>query len=484
MNSTVHLSLRGETHATASVAFPPSAERGRVPSGCRLAFLYPAFPVLHQTFVLWEMLALERLGLDLQLFSIKRPAQGEQQPEARNLIGRVRYLPSLRSPAVWQAQARQLRENRSRYRQAVQSLLREWYKDRRLPVLQERARKDDPPFPLTWQARVEAAMNTSASVYLLRSLAMLPLAAYLGEQLGRQGIRRVHAHWATFATTLALCLKWMYGTRFSFTAHAYDLYLMPMLLPVKLREADLVVTCARANEQFLRQLPGGGDARVVVNYHGVDLGRFRPRPKPHGLGDEPRLVSCGTLRIYKGHHVLLAAVAKMRHRARCIIVGEGPQRRVLERLANQLGIRDRVEFAGALPQEEAASRYAEADVFVLASTIVERAGRQDVIPNVLVEAMAMQLPVVSTTLPGIRELIEDGVHGRLVPPNDPDRLAAVLDELLDNPQERARLAAAGRDRVVERFDRERNVRELACLLATLPQSGEGVRGILPPNPGS
>lgn len=443
-----------------------------------LAFLYPAFPVLHQTFVFWEVVALERLGIDLRLFSIKRPTGGEQQPEARKLMDRVSYLPSLRSGAVWQAHARQMRYNHRRYRSGVRWLLAEWWKDRSLVVHRNRREKPDSVFPLTWQARIEGAINTSPGVYLLRSLGMLPLAAYLGERLQEQGIRRVHAHWATYATTLALYLKWMFGVRFSFTAHAYDLYLMPLLLPVKLREADLVVTCARANEQFLRSLPDGENARVVVNYHGVDLGRFRPRPKPHTLSAERRLVSCGTLRIYKGHHVLLAALAKMQHRASCVIIGDGPQRRMLEKLASQLGVRERVEFTGALSQDDAARRYAEADIFVLASTIVERAGRQDVIPNVLVEAMAMELPVVSTSLPGIRELIDEGVHGRLVPPNDPERLAFVLDELLDDLPQRTRLASAGRQRVLERFDRDQNVRELARLLASLAEARERGAGIL------
>jgi glycosyltransferase involved in cell wall biosynthesis len=177
------------------------------------------------------------------------------------------------------------------------------------------------------------------------------------------------------------------------------------------------------------------------------------------------LVTCGSLRIYKGHHVLIRALAKMRRPADCVIIGDGPQRAFLEQLASELGVRERIEFTGALPQQKAVERYAEADVFVLASTIFQRAGRQDVIPNVLVEAMAMGLPVVSTTLPGIRELIDDGVQGRLVPPDDPQTLATVLDELLDDLPQRRRLGEEGRRRVEERFDRAKNILQLAELFA-------------------
>jgi glycosyltransferase involved in cell wall biosynthesis len=101
----------------------------------------------------------------------------------------------------------------------------------------------------------------------------------------------------------------------------------------------------------------------------------------------------------------------------------------------------------------------------LASIIVERFGRQDVIPNVLVEAMAMRLPIVATAIPGIRELVEDGKAGRLVPPNDSQALADTLDELLADEAERRRLAEAGYRKVTADFDRSVNIKELAALLA-------------------
>jgi glycosyltransferase involved in cell wall biosynthesis len=154
----------------------------------------------------------------------------------------------------------------------------------------------------------------------------------------------------------------------------------------------------------------------------------------------------------------------MRTRVRCVVIGTGPQRPVLGALAESLGIADRVEFTGGLPQDEVAERYSQADVFVLASIIVERFGRQDVIPNVLVEAMAMRLPVVATAIPGIRELVDDGEAGRLVPPNDPQALAAALDELLSDEAERRRLAEAGYRKVTTAFDRSVNIQDLAALL--------------------
>ena len=146
-----------------------------------------------------------------------------------------------------------------------------------------------------------------------------------------------------------------------------------------------------------------------------------------------------------------------------MLIGEGPQRANLEQLARALGIADRVEFTGPLPQDEVARRYSQATVFVLASIVVTSYGKRDVIPNVLAEAMAMQVPVVATNISGIGELITDRVSGRLVPPNEVKTLARVLDELLADSAQRQRLATGGAHKVRAEFDRSRNIQALAQL---------------------
>ncbi|GIW43751.1 MAG: colanic acid biosynthesis glycosyltransferase WcaL [Candidatus Binatia bacterium] len=431
-----------------------------------LAFLYPAFPVLHQTFVMWEAVALRRLGLGLRLYSLEKPPPGKQQPEAEVLRQEVTYLPAAWSFAVLRANARSAWQRPGKYVEALARLMREWWRDRKWFLARKRgAAKTDAP--MSWKMRAEAWWNTSPTVYLLKTLWLFPKAVYLGERLQREGISRIHAHWATYATSAALLLRWLYGFRFSFTAHAYDIYLMPVLLRAKLREADFVVTCARVNAEHLRALASENDARVVVNYHGVDLARFAPRPRC-ARESLARIVTCGSLRLYKGHHVLIEACARVHRPVHCVIIGEGPYRSILEAQVRRLGLVSRVQFTGALVQEKVAEEYAKADLFVLASVVLEDSGRQDVIPNVLVEAMAMGLPVIASDLPGIRELITNGVEGRLVPPNDPQALAQAIEELLDNPSLCAKLARGGRERVVKHFDRERNVRDLAALFcATL-----------------
>lgn len=436
-------------------------------SAAPIAFLFPAFPNLHQTFVLWEVLALRERGVPIALYSIKRPSTATQQPEARALAPEVCYLPPPFAPAVLQSNLRALFASPGRYVRLYLRLAREWWRERDAGRDWKRRQISDaaPEREHTLREKLSGRFNRSPFLFLLKSLWLVPVAVHFGHLATRRGITRVHAHWASYSTTVALVARWFFGLRFSFTAHAYDIYLVPRLLGVKVREADLVITCARVNARFLRSLAGEGPPeRIVVNYHGVDLDRFSP-PERRPPREPPCLVTCGRLEPYKGHHVLLRAVAKLKRPVRCVVIGEGPQRERLAALAQDLGIADRVELAGPLPQAELARRYAQADLFVLASVIAEGSGKRDVIPNVLAEAMAMRLPVIASDISGIGELITDGQSGRLVPANDPDALAAAIEELLDDPARRDRLAAAGREKVMRDFDRSKNVVELARLFS-------------------
>lgn len=441
-----------------------------------IAFLFPAFPNLHQTFVLWEVLALRARGVELALYSIKRPSTQTQQPEGAALQAEVTYLPSTLSAPVLAANLHWLARAPRRYLGAYAGVVRGWWSDRAAGRAwqREQVSADAPDRERTGGERLRGWFNRSPVLYLLKSLWLVPLAAWLARDLERRGIGRVHAHWASYAATVALVVHWLTDMPFSFTAHAYDIYLVPRLLGVKVREAAFAVTCARVNAEFLRTLAGAGAGeRVVVNYHGVSRDRFRPRAAAAAAGALPTLVTCGRLEPYKGHHVLLRAAALLDRPVRVVVVGEGPQRARLAQLAAELGLAERVELTGPVPQARLAEIYAGADLFVLASVVLERSGKRDVIPNVLAEAMAMEIPVVATRISGIAELVRDGESGRLVAPNDPAALARVLAELLDDPAARRRLAQGGAAQVARMFDREVNIEALAALFRAGAPPREG-----------
>jgi glycosyltransferase involved in cell wall biosynthesis len=250
-----------------------------------------------------------------------------------------------------------------------------------------------------------------------------------------------------------------------------------------------VVTCTDDLRADLARLVGPAAAeKVVLNYHGVAVDRFAVVPRRERPA-EPVIMACGALYERKGFADLVRACAILRHRGhrfRCVIVGDGPQRDALAHLISEQRLGDCVEMTGALPHAEVAAHYVKSHVFTLPvfprrlrvidreagvvkslEALFEPEGGvvQDGIPNVLVEAMATGLPVVTTPVAGIPELVRHGETGLLVPPRDPRRLADSLGHLLDDEALAAKLGVQGAHEVRTRFDRSANIGALATIFA-------------------
>jgi colanic acid/amylovoran biosynthesis glycosyltransferase len=428
-----------------------------------LAYLFPTFPVFHQTFVLWEVMGLRRNGVNMKIYSLRRPS-AQQQPEGKELIRDVTYLPRILSPAVLRANWHSIRADVRRYARLYVEIFRAWRTGATVPASEGSGGKVR---SVLLYDRLRGWFNTQPLLYLLKSLWLVPGGVYLAEQLGREGITHVHAHWATYPATVAYVAHLASGIPFSISAHAYDIYMVRRMLPAKLRAARFTVTCAQTNATFLKRLAGAelGD-KIMVNYHGVNVGRFAP-PRVAKPAGRFTVVSCGQLEQYKGMHLLIDACAQLRQRdimLECWIIGEGPQRRHLQRQIDRLGLVDSVRLLGSRPQAEVVDFLGRADVFVLASELNGKFGRRDVIANVIVEAMATGLPIVASRLPGVEELVEHGVTGLLVAPNRVDQLADAIAALAANADDRERFGQAGRRRVLRDFDSSKNVRRLASLL--------------------
>jgi len=439
----------------------------------RIAYLFPAFPVLHQTFTLGEVLGLKRRGYDLRLVSLKGSDSDLQQTEARPLIEETTYCPRLLSREVLGAFANEL----VRRPGAVLGLFGKVVSAWRTRATKEPNAEVAAPTTLTLSEKLLAIYHHNAYVYLVKSLALVPYAIYLSDLFAREGITHVHAHWATYPTTVAYLIKEWSGRPYSFTAHAYDIYMISRMLPAKVSSASFVVTCADTNRRYLAGLSENGAARRIhVNYHGTDLSRFAPVARERGT--QFRVMSCGWLKEYKGFHYLLDAVAKLAAKGidvRVDLAGDGPQRPYLEAKAADLGISDRLTLHGYLGHEQLIELYRRSDVFALPSVVMGRYGRQDVIPNVLAEAMAVGIPVVGTNVGGVAELIDTGVNGFVVPERDADALAEALETVWKDPARAAQLAQAGRKKVESIWDRDVNLGELAGLIdAYVPDARHGV----------
>jgi len=390
-----------------------------------LAYLFERFPSFGQTFTYREVAELERQGTKVDVFSIRRPSGEPEQGWDPALVERVRYLPEEKVlvPEV----DRILKTN------AVSDPVRVAVKD--------------------WGRQSD----------FLR----LYQAIYIGVRLREKGLRQVHAHFAGMAARTAYWIKEFFGIPFSFTAHANDIFAprdFVVSLDKLIKNAAVIVTVSDYAVGLLRERFPDGATKIHRVYNGIDPSHFYPTD----FGSAPPLIiSIGRLIEKKGFGDLIAACGKLRARGRafrCCIIGEGPLEESLNAEINEAGLNDCVELTGPQTQAGIATRLAHANIFAL-PCVRDADGGMDNLPTVIMEAMAAGLPVISTPLGGITEMVEDGVTGELVPERDPGALAFAIERLIDDPARAKRLGERGRQIASEKFSIETSVRELRRLFA-------------------
>lgn len=284
-------------------------------------------------------------------------------------------------------------------------------------------------------------------------------ALMIGRWMRREQIDHLHVHFATPASMVGLICKHIFPIGFSFMVHGPDeFYDAPgYRLTEKIEGADFVLAIGTyARSQLMKLSPPSCWHKFDVCPLGVDPQRFQP-VEPRGQPEPPEVICVGRLVPAKGQHILIQAAAKLRDRGaevRLRLVGDGPDRPSLERQVAALGLGDRVIFEGAVNLDRVQALYKGADLFALASFA-------EGIPIVLMEAMAMAIPCVTTRITGIPELIRDGVDGLLVAPSDDDELADAIARLARDADLRRQLGQAGRARVIDRYDLGRNTERLA-----------------------
>ncbi|MEZ4388569.1 MAG: glycosyltransferase family 4 protein [Candidatus Krumholzibacteriia bacterium] len=281
------------------------------------------------------------------------------------------------------------------------------------------------------------------------------------------GYRLVHVQFADTAATFGCVVQRVHGIPYTVAVHAHDIFMRrfsPALGRRRIGEAAAIRVISEFNRTWLAEHLGLDPARCEVIRCGVDAAAFAHSGP--AASEPPRLLAVGRLVDYKGFADLLAACRHLRDRGlgfRCRIVGSGPEEPALRRQLARLELEDTVELAGVVPHAAMAAEFAAATVFVLPCR-VGRGGEMDGIPVAMMEAMARGLPVVSTRLTGIPELVRDGENGLLVAPEAPDALAEALARLLDDPALRRRLGDQARAAVVSGYDLDANTAALQRLL--------------------
>jgi glycosyltransferase involved in cell wall biosynthesis len=295
---------------------------------------------------------------------------------------------------------------------------------------------------------------------MLKGIAYFVEAGILIYWMQKKGSDHVHVHFANPASTVAMIAA-SYGTiSFSMSVHGPDVFynVVPNLLEEKVKRA-VFVRCISyyCQSQLMRLVSHEMWSKFSIVRCGIDPQVYAPRPEP--VNEVPEILCVGRLVPAKGQHILLKACGELKSRGvafHLTIVGDGEDRDSLEQLTGDLGIRGDVTFTGAVGQDEVHKYYDRADLFVLASFA-------EGVPVVLMEAMAKEITSVSTRITGIPELIEDGVDGILVPASDVEGLADRLQELLQKGELRRELGKKGREKVIERYNLNQNVRAMAEL---------------------
>ncbi len=390
-----------------------------------IGYVLARYPVLSETFIHRELIALSEMGLELSIYAFAPNPDAIAHPATKLLRVPVYYLPE------------------SNRRWFICTALAYWLT--RKPLTTYLAIRD--------AGEAEARHASFGALHLARLAVHDPPAHF-------------HAHFLSSPAAAAQTMARLLGRSFSATAHAHDVFLPPAAeLSRRIDQAAWVRTISRFNRQYLSSIAAAtSQSKIEVLRVGVDLSKLAYAPPLVSVDKPVHIVSVGRLVDIKGMDVLLHAVARLpNNRWTLSIAGTGPGENSLRQLAIRLGIQNQVDFLGPLTENEVISLIHQAHIFALASR-KDRAGNMDGIPVVLMEALACGIPSVSTTVSGIPELLGGGA-GLLVSPEDPAALADALSRLMTDTHLRASLCRRGRARIERGYDLAKNSHFLATRLS-------------------
>ena len=394
----------------------------------RIAYLLKKFPRLSETFILNELLAQERLGRELHIFSRRAPDDEPRHPELARLRATVENLPPKSEIDPWEM------------------------------LVGDEPDADDllnKLGPVVREARTWGHSRTPS---------LLVEALHVLKRTKELGIQHVHVHFATDSAVVAMLMKKLGGPSYSITAHAKDIYRETVdfrFLDVLVRNSAFVVTVCDANRQWMAErLSKEAMAKVRKLFNGIDLVNFVPDGAPR---DPAHVLGVGRLVEKKGWLILVEALTlllKKGVKLEANFIGDGEEKAKIEALIAERGVGEHVKMLGPRDQAEV-RRYMSRATMMVQPCLVGNDGNRDALPTVLVESLAMQLPSISTPVTGIPEILDQGRCGVLVPENDVAATAAAIEALLKDPKRQKRIAEDGRRRAEELFDAEKTSRILS-----------------------
>lgn len=424
----------------------PGREAAPAPGAAPLVMAYVLlwFPLSSETFIFREIVQLREQGLDIRVYTMYGAALRGCSREMRAYDGPVRRMGMRAFFRIWGAFFRALRRRPG----------------------------------LVWQLLREGFFRRMRNLESLGENLWCFMAGFLlAEYCQRDRVKLLHSSWANGPATAAWVASRLTGIPFAFTGRAGDIYPEDGLLREKSRDALFIRTNNAANVDWLwRFCPEGEEAKVRLVYNSLTFTEREPCAMP--MEPPYRLLAVGRFARTKGFPELLTAMARLRRErvpVRLTLVGDGAWRRKLTGQRRRLGLEDCVEMPGFVPHDEL-RRYMRSHDILVVPSVVHGNGDRDGIPNVIMEALSMGMPVIATDVCGIAEVIRNGETGLLVPQRDPAALADAVREMLADRDRARAMASAGRDLVETMFDRQRNIAALRRLYAdaaaTRPDAGK------------
>lgn len=393
----------------------------------RIAYILGTYPDLTTTFIDREILEVKKTGINLVLIAVRKSSPFKMSPDIKNLSKEIKYL----LPVPW-----------------IKFILTNFYWS------------FSKPFIYFTTLFYIFTRDYKSNISRMKSLLHFGEGIRALQLLKNRNIDHIHAHFADRAAVISMVVSKFLKIPYSLSTHASDIYVSPVLLEEKIKNAKFVTTCTAYNKKYLENLTG---CKINLIYHGVNISGVRKSHFTFNDDCQIKLIlSVGQLKEKKGFLYLIKACHLLKEQGEnfvCEIIGEGPERYNLEKLIKELRLKKNVILRGALPNNKVMERYKDTNIFVLPCVIAKNSDR-DGIPNVLLEAMLNKIPVISTRLSGIPEVIKDGFNGLLVDSKCSSDFAQKISILLKDNKLYNKLAENGRKTIEQKFNIENNVRKL------------------------
>jgi len=363
----------------------------------KIAYILSRFPKLSETFILREIVELKKNNFEIEIFSLKNFKKNELiHKEAENFLNNTNYSPYFLSKKLISANIYFLYKSPLEYLRLISYIIKHNYK------------------------------SISS---LIKSFIIFPKSLYFAKIIMNKKIEHIHAHWATFPTLTAVIINKLTIIPFSFTAHANDIFTDLQNIKTYSNNAKKVITISNYNKKYMIDRFGINKDKIEVIHCGVNLYKFKPIKS--NKCNKLNILSIARLTEKKGIKYLIEACKILegkRINFECVILGEGPRKKNLQKLINIYKLNKNVKLIGHATQEEILKEFKKCNIFIL-PCIEARNGDRDGIPVSLMEAMALGVPAISTHISGIPELIKNEFNGILIPPKNSKTLSEAIIKL-------------------------------------------------------